>query len=69
MSNSPFPFQVGYQEKFILRKSGEAVAQAAQRGGGVISRSVQGPCGCDTEGYGDDGLIVGLGDLKGLFQP
>jgi len=45
------------------------VAQAAQRGGGVISRSVQGPCGCDTEGYGDDGLIVGLGDLKGLFQP
>ena len=27
--------QVGYYEKFLLRKSGEALAQAAQRGGAV----------------------------------
>ena len=30
-------------------------------------------CGCGTEGCGQwawcDGLAVGLGDLRGLFQP
>jgi len=26
--------QVGYEEKFLLQKSGEALAQAAQGGGG-----------------------------------
>jgi len=39
--------------KYLLRKGGDAVAQAAQGGGGVtIPGGVQGPCGCDTEGCG-----------------
>jgi len=28
--------EVGYEEEFLLPKSGEAVAQTAQGGGGVI---------------------------------
>ena len=33
--------------------SGEALAEAAQRGGGVtVPGSVQEPCGCGTEGHG-----------------
>ena len=53
---------------FLLRKSGEALAQAAQGGG-------QESCGCGTEGHsmiirhGGDGLMVGLDDLSGLFRP
>ena len=55
-------------------KSGEAMAQAAQGGGGVtVPGGVPEPCGCGTEdvvsGHGGDGLVVGPGDLKGLFQP
>lgn len=70
MSNNPFTFQVRYQGTFISRKSSEAVAQSAHEGGGVtISRNVQGLFGCGTKGLGDDGLRVGLGDFKGLFQP
>ena len=45
--------QVGYLEIFLLGCSGEAVAQAAQGGGGVtVSEGVQEPCGCGTEGCG-----------------
>ena len=37
----------------LLRKSGEAVAQVAQGGGGVtVSGGVPEPCGCGTEGRG-----------------
>ena len=61
-------------EIFLLRKGGAAVAQAAQGGGEVtIPGGVPEPCGCGTEGRGQwaggDGLVVGLGDLRGLFQP
>ena len=39
--------QVGYEEKILLRKSGAAVAQAAQGGGGVtVPGGVPEPCGC-----------------------
>ena len=42
--------QVGHQETFILRKSGAAVAQAAQGGGGLtVPGGVPEPCGCGTE--------------------
>ena len=45
--------QVGYYEKFTLRKSGEALAQAAQGGGGVsIPRGCQEKGRCGTEGCG-----------------
>ena len=69
----PGGVQVGYGEKCILRKSGAAVAQAAQGGGAVtIPGGVPEPCGCGTEdvvsGHGGDGLAAGLGDLGGLFQ-
>ena len=47
---------------------------AAQGGGGVtVPGGVPEPCGCGTEdvvsGHGGDGLAVGPGDLRGLFQP
>ena len=46
-------FQMGYEEEFLLQKSGEAVAQAAQGGGAVtVHGGVQDPCGCGTEGRG-----------------
>jgi len=54
-------------------QSGAAVAQAAQGGGGVtVPGGVPEPCGCGTEdvvsGHGGGGLVVGPGDLRGLFQ-
>lgn len=57
----------------LLRMNGNALAQAAQRGGAVtITRSVLEPQRCGTEDtvhtVGDD-LMVGLNDLSGLFQP
>jgi len=60
------------EEKFLLRKSGEAVAQAVHKGCGVtVPEGVIEPCGCGTEGHGQwawcDGLL--LGGLRGLFQP
>ena len=40
-------------KKQILSRSGEAVAQVAQGGGGVtVPGGVQEPCGCGTEGQG-----------------
>ena len=46
-------FQVGYYGKFLLKKSGDALAQAAQGGGGVtISGGVPEPWRCGTEGCG-----------------
>ena len=46
-------FQVVYWEEFLLRKSGAAVAQAAQgRGGVTVPGGVPEPCGCGTEGGG-----------------
>ena len=51
----------GYQETFLLRRSGEALAQAAQGGGGVtIPGDVQEKGRCGTEGYGLVGM-VGMG--------
>jgi len=45
--------QVGYWETFLLWKSGDALAQAAQGGGGVtIPGGVHGPRRCGTEVYG-----------------
>ena len=41
----------------IPSQSGEAVAQAAQGGGGVtVPEGVQEPWRCSTEGRGEDGL-------------
>jgi len=62
------------RKKFILWKSSEAVAEAAQGGGGVtIPGGVQKPCGCGPEGYGEwawwGWLVVGLDELCGLSQP
>jgi len=56
-------------------KSGWALAQAAQGGGGVtVPGSVQEPQRCSTEGCGlmgnTDGIwTVGPDDLRGLLQP
>ena len=54
------------------QKISEAVAQAAT-GGVIVSGGVHELCGCGTEGHGQwarcDGLLVGLGGLRGLFQP
>ena len=60
--------------KKLLRRSGAAVAQAAQEGGGVtVPGGVPELCGCGTEdvvsGHGEDGLTVGLDDARGLLKP
>ena len=48
--------QVGHQEKFLLRKSGNVLEQAAQGGGGItFPGDVQETFRCYTEG---DGLVV-----------
>jgi len=63
---------VGYEEKFILTKSINAVKQAVQGSGGVtIPRRVQETwrCSIEVSGHGGDGLMVGLDDFRGLFQP
>ena len=45
--------QVGNQEKFLLKKSGDALAQAAQGAVGVTDPGgVQEPCRSGTEGHG-----------------
>ena len=49
----PGEVQVGYQEKFLFRKSGEVLAQAAHGGGGVIiPGDVQETQRCDAKKYG-----------------
>ena len=71
----PGEIQVGHYKRFLLRKTGEAVAQAAQGGGEVtVPGSVQGMFRCCTEGYGlvrniGDRWMDELNDLKGIFQP
>ena len=60
-------------EKFLLRKSGDAVAQSAQGGEGVaIPGGVPEMWRCGTEGRGQwarwGWAGVGLRDLSGLFQ-
>ena len=54
---------VGYLEKFLFRKYGEAVAQAAQGGGGVtFPGGVQETWRCGTEGLsGHGGDVSWLG--------
>jgi len=53
----PGEVQVGCQEQFLLSKSGEAVAQAAQGGGGVTGPGgVQEPWRCGAEGR----VLVGM---------
>ena len=52
-----------------LRKSGDAVAQAAQGSGGATIAGVQDLRRCGTEGcsrHGGGGLMVGLDGLSGL---
>ena len=60
--------------KKLLRRSGAAVARAAQEGGGVtVPEGAPEPCGCGAEdvvsGHGGDGLTVGLDDVRGLLKP
>ena len=51
--------QIGYQEKFLYCKSGQALDQAAQGSGGVpIPGGVQKPCGCGTWGHGLASMVV-----------
>jgi len=70
----PEEVQVGYQEKCLLRRRGEALAQAAQgvaespslkvfkTHGGVALKDM-------VNDHGGGGLMVGLDDLRRLFQP
>jgi len=45
--------QIGYWEKFLRLKSGQALDQAAQGSGGVpIPEGVPKPCGCGPWGHG-----------------
>ena len=56
---------------YVLRKRGDVL----ERGGGAVTipGGVPEPCGCGTEdvvsGHGGGGLVVGLCDLRDLFQP
>ena len=57
---------------FLLWKSGDAVAQAAQGGGGVtIPRGVQNRVDVAlrdvVSGYGGDGLMVAVDDISVFF--
>ena len=65
--------QVGHWENLPLRKSGESMTQAAQGDGRVIiPGSIQEPWRRGTKGHSrhdGGGLVVGPGDLSGLFQP
>jgi len=49
----PGEVKVGYQVKFLLSKNGNALAQAAEGGGGAtIPGGVQGMGRCGTEEHG-----------------
>jgi len=70
----PGDVQIGYLEKFLLRKSGAALAQTARGGGAVtIPGGVQNRVDVAqrdvVSGHGGDGLVVGLGDLSGFSNP
>ena len=54
----------------LLRRNGEAVAQAAQGGGEVtVLGGVDVALRDMGSGYGGDGLTVELDDLRSHFQP
>lgn len=57
---------VGYEEKFLTRKSGAELAQAVRRGSG--HGGVHELWGCGTGGHGQ-WRRFGLKALKGLFPP
>lgn len=57
---------VGYEEKFLTRKSGAALAQALRRVSG--HGGVHELWGCGTGGHGQ-WTRFGLKALKGLFPP
>ena len=67
---APGEVQVGYQEKFLLRKSGNTLEQAVQRGSGdTIPGGVQLKGRCGTEEPDLEWmyvLTVGQADLSGL---
>jgi len=70
----PGKVHAGYEEKSVLRKSGDALAQAAQAADGIIVLGgVQEPWRCGTEGRGWwarwEQAGVRVGDLSGIFQP
>ena len=70
----PGEVQVGYLEKFLLRKSSEAVAQLLREvvqspSLEVFRNRVDVALRDVVSGHGGGGLMVGLGDLSGLFQP
>lgn len=62
--------QVGYQEKFLSWKSGQALEEAARESGGVtIPESVKNLSGCGTLWHGSVEVeMVGFDALGGLFQ-
>jgi len=56
---APGEVQVGYEEKFLLQKSGDAVAQLPREVGGVtIPGGVQEPQGCGPEEHGQRALLL-----------
>ena len=66
--------QIGNQEKFLLRKSGNALEPAPQGVSEspsleVFKKRVDVALGHKVSGHGGDGLTIGLEDLSGLFQP
>lgn len=58
---------------WILAKNSSQKGHAQGSGGVTVLGGVQEPCGCGTDGHGQwtrcDGLMVGLGDFRGLSQP
>ena len=66
---------VGYSEIFLLWRSNSAWEWAACGGGRVtVPGGVEELCRCVSlrdmvGGHGGNGLLVGLDDLRGLFQP
>lgn len=61
-------------EEFLLLKSSEALAQAAQGGMEspsleVLKKRADVALRAVVSGHGGGGLMVGLSDLRGLFLP